>query len=140
MWMLSASRRSRCVSARTLEIIPASKSEARGLSTHPTPDEWSGVFFDLGLALRFRSFAGRLSVDRIDQRLKAVAIFLPALDRRLVDRLADLGDARRLHRAVGLVELDAFLIPGKAEEFDQALRFLLRVRDHVLVDDRRHEV
>src|SRR6187551_1670115 len=110
MWMLSASSRSRCVSARTLEMVPASGCGARP-STGAAPGEWSGVLFDLGLAFGLgpglRSFLLGplgllgLAADRIDERLQAIAIFLPALHRRLVDRLANLRDAGGLHRPVG---------------------------------------
>src|SRR5690349_8678282 len=118
MWMLSASSRSRCVSGRTLAFIPRFEESAASLSGRSVPMPWSGVFFDLGLALGAALLG--LDADCIDQRLQALAIFLPALDRGLVDRLADLRDARRFHRAVRLVEVDAFVVPRQPEEFDQA--------------------
>src|SRR5881397_2204074 len=98
--MLSASSRSRWVSAR-MEL------PRRGGPIPPTDSRLAGLAFDC-----------------ISQRLQSRPIFLSALYRGLVDRLAHLGDARRLHRPVGFVELKAFVVPVEPEEFDQCLRFL----------------
>src|SRR5690242_7045788 len=109
MWMLSASRRSRCVS---LCIQPP------GSGCLPTTVSRSAC----------------LACNRICQRLEAIAIFFPALYRRLVDRLAHLGDAGCFHRPVRFVELKTLVVPVEAEEFDQRLGFLLRVGDDILID------
>src|SRR5690242_5387205 len=115
--MLSASSRSRCVSARTCGLD--SRFTAAPLSMGCGAVEWSAVFLGLCLRLFRLGLLGGLALDRIDERLQAVAIFLPALDRRLVDRPPHLRDAGGLHRAVRLVELDALVVPRQAEKLDQ---------------------
>src|SRR5688500_15465049 len=112
IWMLSASSRSRCVNERicSLQIpTPGPSGGAQGAPRRRT--DRSSVLFGLRLGLlRFcRPDGGAL--DRVDQRLEAIAIFLPALDRGVVDGLADLGDAGGLHRPVRLMEIDAFVVP-----------------------------
>src|SRR5687767_1109885 len=121
IWMDSASSRSRCVSDRTVAI----PSAGRALTSRPRAAapgrRGSSGFLDLrlglglGLALRLGRLA-RAMLDRFDQRLQALAIFGPALDRAGIDRLAHLGDASGLHRAVGLVELQALVVPRQAQE------------------------
>src|SRR5690349_233408 len=125
--MLSASSRSRCVSARTWSLD--SRFTAAPLSMGCGAVEWSGVFLGLGPWLPGFGLLRRLALDRIDQRLQPVPVLLPALDRRLVNRPPHLRDAGGLHRPVRLVEVDAFVVPRQAEEFDQPLRLFLGVGD-----------
>ena len=63
-----------------------------------------------------------------------------AVHRRAVDRLAHLRDACGFHRAVGLVEIEAFLIPLETDEIDQLARRSFGVGDDVLIDHARHAV
>ena len=57
----------------------------------------------------------------------------PSIDAAVVDGFADLLDTRRGDGALGLVEVFAAVVPGKAEEGDEALGFLLGVFYEVFV-------
>ena len=85
---------------------------ARALARASRPS--NGQAFSLTFVLPFAfcaSFVPGLPSIASTSGCSPATVFLPALNRGLVDRLADLGDARGLHRSVGLVEVYAFLVP-----------------------------
>ena len=92
---------------------------------------WCRVFRQLipALGLLRRCF------QRCQQRGEEFLIGAPTPDGVLIDWLANLRRARRLHRPIGLVKGQAAVVPGQAAMREDTPRLSLEIGDHVLVTD-----
>src|ERR1700732_2353620 len=129
-----------CTSKRQSTIGPlpeanAGRSSASASARRPAAINtlacWSIPFSAIFINSRFSI----LNPQRGQQRPQMVGMRLPAALRGFINRLAHLIDAGGAYHAAGLMEIQAGVVPGQADEIDQAFRFAFQIVDYRFVID-----